>query len=50
LATDVVVVVTAAQEMATWVEANSAWPVSGQLANWQVSGMNSGQTKGDFTE
>ena len=37
------------QELATWIETNSGWPVSGQLANGQVSGMNSGQTKQDLT-
>jgi len=44
-----VVVAPAAQELATWVETNSGWPVSGQLANGQVSSMNSGQTRGDLT-
>ena len=32
------------QELATSVETNSGWPVSGQVANGQVSSMNSGQT------
>jgi hypothetical protein len=44
-----VVVVPAARELATSVEMNSGWPVSGQLANGQVSSMNSGQTEGDLT-
>src|SRR5260370_18959094 len=38
-----------AQELATSVETNSGGPVSGQLANGQVSSMNSGQTKEDLT-
>jgi hypothetical protein len=33
------VAVHAAQELATCVETNSGWPVSGQLANGQVSSM-----------
>jgi len=37
------------QELATWVETNSGWPVSRQPANGQVSGMNSGQAKQDLT-
>jgi transposase len=44
-----VVVAPAAQELATWVETNRARPVSGQVANAQVSSVNSGQTKGDLT-
>jgi len=44
-----VMVVPAAQELATWAETNDRWPVSGQLANGQVSSMSSGQTKGDLT-
>jgi hypothetical protein len=44
-----VVVAHVAQELATSVETNSGWPVSGQLANGQVSSMNSGQTEGDLT-
>jgi hypothetical protein len=44
-----VVVVHAAQKLATSVETNGAWLVSGQLANGQVISMNSGQTKGDPT-
>jgi hypothetical protein len=39
----------ATQELATWVETNDRWPVSGQLANGRVSSMRSGQTKGDLT-
>jgi hypothetical protein len=39
----------AAQELATWAETNDRWRVSGQLANGQVSDVNSGQTKGDLT-
>jgi len=48
LATDVVVV-HVAQELATSVETNSGRPVSGHLANGQVSSVNSGQTRGDLT-
>jgi hypothetical protein len=48
LAADVVVV-HVAQELATSFETNSGWPVSGHLANGQVSSMNSGQTGGDLT-
>jgi len=44
------VVVPVAPELATWVETNSGWPVSGQLANGQVSSLNSGQTKGNLTD
>ncbi len=44
-----VAVVPAAQELATWAETNHRWSVSGQLANGQVSSMNSGQTRGDLT-
>jgi hypothetical protein len=40
-----VVVAPADQELATWVEANRGWPVSGRLANGQVSSMNGGQTQ-----
>jgi hypothetical protein len=47
-ATDMVVV-PAAQELATWVETNRRPAVSGQVANRQVSGMKTGQTKGDLT-
>ena len=47
-ATDMVVV-PAAQELATWVETNRRTAVSGQVANRQVSSMNTGQTKGDLT-
>ena len=47
-ATDVAVV-PAAQESATSVETNGGRPVSGQLANGQVSSMNNGQTRGDLT-
>ena len=43
------VAVTGQQELATWAETNASWPVSGQLANGQVSDMSSGQTKGDLT-
>src|SRR5216683_2525962 len=39
----------AIQELVTWVETNSGWLVSGQLANGQVSSMNSGQTRKDLT-
>jgi hypothetical protein len=48
-ATADVAVVHATQELATSVETNSALPVSGQLANGQVSSMNTGQTEGDLT-
>jgi len=44
-----VVVVHVAQELATSVETNSGRPVSGHLANGQVSSVNSGQTRGDLT-
>ena len=47
-ATDVVVA-PEAQELATWIETNSGWPVSRQLANGQVRTMNSGPTRGDLT-
>ena len=30
-------------------QTNNGWSVSGQLANGQVSGMNSGQAKQDLT-
>ena len=43
------VVVPAAQELATWVETNRRTAVSGQVANRQVSSINTGQTKGDLT-
>ena len=43
------VAVTGQQELATWAETNDSWPVSGQLANGQVSSMSSGHTEGDLT-
>jgi hypothetical protein len=42
-------VVPTARELATSVETSGGRPVSGQLANEQVSSMNSGQTRGDLT-